>query len=61
MVLVANSRSASTELPREQNHPGRRFEQAAQPAGTCREMTLCRVGDSIEASESIIVFAANAV
>lgn len=31
MVLVASSRSASTALPSEQNHPGRRLEQAAQP------------------------------
>ena len=43
MVLVASSRSARTALPKEQNQPGRRLEQAAQPAGTCRVTCLCRV------------------
>src|ERR1700730_13496141 len=36
MVGVANSRSARTALPREQNHPGRRLEHAAHPTGDCR-------------------------
>jgi hypothetical protein len=43
MVLVASSRSASTELPSEQNQPGRRFEQAAHPTGACRARCFCRL------------------
>ena len=41
MVVVASSRSARTALPREQNHPGRRFEHAAQPTGDCRLIGFC--------------------
>ena len=41
MVLVASSRSASTALPREQNQPGRRLAQAAQPTGACRHQCFC--------------------
>jgi hypothetical protein len=44
MVLVASSRSARTALPSEQNQPGRRLEQAAQPAGACRATFLGRPG-----------------
>jgi hypothetical protein len=43
MVLVASSRSARTALPSEQNQPGRRLEQAAQPAGACRGTGFCRL------------------
>lgn len=55
MVLVASSRSARTALPREQNQPGRRLAQAAQPAGTCRATCFCRACTPAGISTSAIV------
>src|SRR3954452_1085969 len=55
MVLVASSRSASTALPREQNQPGRRLEQAAQPTGTCLLIALCRTCGISSCSRSPIL------
>lgn len=56
MVLVASSRSARTALPREQNHPGRRFAQAAQPKGDDRPKCLGRLCSSNVNCVSAIVF-----
>jgi len=55
MVLVASSRSASTELPSEQNHPGRRLEHAAQPIGEVRFTALRRDGITVIRCTSAIV------
>jgi hypothetical protein len=55
MVLVASSRSARTALPREQNQPGRRLPQAAQPAGTGFATCFFRACTSAEISVSNIV------
>jgi len=55
MVLVASSRSARTALPREQNHPGRRFAQAAQPKGDDRPIFLGRICSSNVICVSAIV------
>lgn len=55
MVLVASSRSASTALPKEQNQPGRRLEQAAHPAGICRVMCFCRAFAPAEIPVSAMV------
>src|SRR5208282_5368882 len=56
MVLVASSRSARTALPREQNQPGRRLAQAAQPKGDDRPKCLGRVCSSNVKCVSAIVF-----
>ena len=54
MALVASSKSAKTELPREQNQPGRRLAHAAQPAGTCLERGFMRGGNPVVIPASVI-------
>src|SRR5580692_10941508 len=55
MVLVASSRSAKTALPSEQNQPGRRLAQAAQPMGDGRAVCLIFEFSSSEICASAIV------
>ena len=52
---MASSRSARTALPSEQNHPGRRLAQAAQPTGTCRAACFCFTCGSVRIPASAIV------
>src|SRR5580698_3496269 len=58
MVLVESSRSARTELPSEQNQPGRRLVQAAHPAGTCQLNCFCGrcVCVAISALDMVVAF-----
>ena len=55
-MLVTNSSSANTVLPREQNQPGRRLEQAAHPTGTCRAMCFSRECVAAGFSAFIMIF-----